>query len=60
MIQKYTVAIPHRKTEQLYDLGKIMPVENITNLFVLTDSEVYDKKIGLRLDDDEGGNAIFW
>ncbi len=60
MIQKYTVAIPHRKTEQLYDLGKIMPVENITNLFVLADAEGYDENIGLLLNDDEGGNAIFW
>lgn len=59
-IQKYSVALPHRKIEQFLNLGKIKSVDTITNLFILTDEEAYDEQMGLLLNDDDGGNAIFW
>lgn len=60
MIQRYSVSMPHQRIKQFYNLGKIKPMEAITNLFILMDQEAYDENIGLLLENDEGGNAIFW
>lgn len=60
MIQRYSVSMPHQRIKLFYDLGKIKPMEAITNLFILMNQEAYDENMGLLLEDDEGGNAIFW